>query len=196
MLQVARLAPTQLGESRDLVAAFFRERLNADGGFQDRTGTSDLYYTVFGLDGLIALQDPLPPETARYLDRFDDLATLDIVHACCLARAYAALQQPPDPERVDRILARVESFRSGDGGYATTAGAPSGSPSTWYLTTSVSLKAPSNTQPATAPVTTPWLSAWYTSGAGIEIGEPPIAVTISATVRSEARSFMPAALSR
>src|SRR5262245_65689978 len=44
MLQVARLAPRQLGESRDLVAAFLRERLNPDGGFQNRAGTSDLYY--------------------------------------------------------------------------------------------------------------------------------------------------------
>ena len=38
MLQVARLAPKQLGESRDLVTAFLRERLNPDGGFQDRAG--------------------------------------------------------------------------------------------------------------------------------------------------------------
>ena len=57
MLQVARLAPRQLGESRDLVAAFLRSCLNPDGGFQNRTGDSDLYYTVFGLEGLIALQE-------------------------------------------------------------------------------------------------------------------------------------------
>ena len=60
MLQVARLAPKQLGESRDLVSAFLRERVNPDGGFQDRAGASDLYYTVFGLDGLIALQEEVP----------------------------------------------------------------------------------------------------------------------------------------
>ena len=73
MLQVARLAPTQLGESRDLVAAFLRAHLNPDGGFQNRTGASDLYYTVFGLDGLIALQETLPVESsAAYLDRFAD----------------------------------------------------------------------------------------------------------------------------
>ena len=65
MLQVARLAPKQLGESRDLVSAFLRERVNPDGGFQDRAGASDLYYTVFGLDALIALQEA----TARRADR-------------------------------------------------------------------------------------------------------------------------------
>ena len=73
MLQVARLAPKQLGESRDLVAAFLRERLNPDGGFQDRAGASDLYYTVFGLDALIALQEDVPAaQTAAYLDGFGD----------------------------------------------------------------------------------------------------------------------------
>ena len=69
MLQVARLSPTQLGESSDLVEAFLRDRLNADGGFQDRAGDSDLYYTVFGLDGLIALQLPLPDSASAFLGR-------------------------------------------------------------------------------------------------------------------------------
>jgi prenyltransferase beta subunit len=63
MLQVARLAPTLLGDSRDLVRAFLESRVNPDGGFQDRTGQSDLYYTVFGLEGLSALSIPAPPAT-------------------------------------------------------------------------------------------------------------------------------------
>ena len=97
MLQVARLAPKQLGESRDLVAAFVRGHLNPDGGFQDRAGASDLYYTVFGLDALIALQEDLPVDlTAAYLNRFGpDDADLDFVHLACLARAWAALRRPP-----------------------------------------------------------------------------------------------------
>ena len=128
MLQVARLAPTQLGESRDLVAGFLRDRLNPDGGFQDRTGTSDLYYTVFGLDGLIALQAPLPVDaTLAYLDRLSEAGAPDFVHACCLARGYAALQRSPAIERADSILSRVESCRSDDGGYATAPGARYGS---------------------------------------------------------------------
>ena len=91
MLQVARLAPKQLGESRDLVTAFLRERVNPDGGFQDRAGASDLYYTVFGLDALIALQEDLPAaQTAAYLAGFGDGASLDFVHVACLARGWAA----------------------------------------------------------------------------------------------------------
>src|SRR5262245_50763525 len=134
MLQVARLAPRQLGESRHLVAAFLRDRLNPDGGFQDRAGSSDLYYTVFGLDALIALQEALPVErTAAYLDGFRDCDRLDFVHLCCLARTWAALRRQPDRELVDRLLSRLEAHRRDDGGYATEPGAAHGSVYGAYL---------------------------------------------------------------
>jgi hypothetical protein len=123
MLQVARLAPKQLGESRDLVAAFLRSHTNPDGGFQDRAGASDLYYTVFGLDALIALQEEVPAEeTAAFLRTWDP-ASLDFVHAACLARAWAAIRRSPHPDVIRQVLAGIESCRSADGGYATAAGA-------------------------------------------------------------------------
>ena len=94
MLQVARLAPKQLGESRDLVAAFLRAHTNPDGGFQDRAGASDLYYTVFGLDALIALQeDAARRGNGRATCDACDPASLDFVHAACLARAWAAIRR-------------------------------------------------------------------------------------------------------
>ena len=128
MLQVARLAPTQLGESRDLVASFLREQVNPDGGFRDRSGASDLYYTVFGLDALIALQEEPPAGTAaRYLEEFGDGAALDLVHLACLARAWATLRRLPSSAVIDRVLARVETFRGRDGGYATLPDAAIGS---------------------------------------------------------------------
>jgi geranylgeranyl transferase type-2 subunit beta len=127
MLQVARLAPRQLGESRHLVASFLRERLNPDGGFQNRAGASDLYYTVFGLDGLVALQEELPArETSAYLDRFGDGDGLDFVHLACLARACAALRLQTDADRSAGLLARIEACRSDDGGYATAEGSSHG----------------------------------------------------------------------
>jgi hypothetical protein len=128
MLQVARLAPNELGESRDLVSAFLRAHVNPDGGFQDRAGASDLYYTVFGLDALIALQEPLPvDETAAYLNGFGDGAGLDLVHLACLARAWAALRRHADPLLADPLLARIEACRHDGGGYATTPDASHGS---------------------------------------------------------------------
>jgi prenyltransferase beta subunit len=126
MLQVARLAPTQLGESRELVVRFLHERMNPDGGFQDRSGASDLYYTVFGLDALVALQADLPvAQTSAYLARYGDGATLDFVHLACLARAWAALR-PRHDEVPAAALNRLEAFRSADGGYAHTPRAAHG----------------------------------------------------------------------
>ncbi len=128
MLQVARLAPRQLGESRDLVAAFLRARSNPDGGFQDRAGASDLYYTVFALDALIALQEELPLDrTAVYLTARASASEVDFVHAACLARGWAALRRAPDPPVVNDLLGLIEACRTADGGYATMPGAPHGS---------------------------------------------------------------------
>src|SRR5688500_17917131 len=128
MLQVARLAPRQLGESRDLVASFLRAHCNPDGAFQDRAGASDLYYTVFGLDALIALQEELPADrTAPYLAARAAAPDIDFVHAACLARGWAALRQLPHAGLIDALLGRLESCRADDGGYATMPGATHGS---------------------------------------------------------------------
>ena len=121
MLQVARLAPKQLGESRDLVAAFLRSCLNPNGGFQNRTGESDLYYTVFGLEGLIALQEPVPADCViGYLRGFNALDRLDLVHLACLARCWAGVSRDLSPVPVAAILSGIESHRARDGGYALT----------------------------------------------------------------------------
>jgi len=123
MLQVARLAPKQLGESRDLVASFLNSQRAPDGGFRDRAGKRDLYYTVFGLEALIALQaDPGCDATAAYLRSFGDGEDLDFVHTACLARARASISAPPSA----RVIKRIESFRSADGGYNPAQGAAEG----------------------------------------------------------------------
>jgi len=130
MLQVARLASKPLGDAATgLVVEFLRSQQNADGGFRDRAGASDLYYTVFGLDGLIALRADIPATTvAAYLRTFEDGAALDFVHLSCLARCYAAL--PAElrcASPTNAILRRVETFRTPDGAYDATPGAAEGS---------------------------------------------------------------------
>jgi prenyltransferase beta subunit len=133
MLQVARLAPTLLGDSRELVSAYLHRSMNRDGGFRDRAGDSDLYYTVFGLEGLLAVGEP-PPEVSRaYLTKFGDGATLDFVHLTCLARAWASTSSGVAPETAAAILERIESFRALDGGYAVRRHAPHGSAYACYL---------------------------------------------------------------
>ncbi len=134
MLQVARLSPTLLGESAELVRDFLLRQQNEDGGFRDRAGQSDLYYTVFALDGLLALQAEPPAEgTAGYLSGFGDGEALDFVHLCCLARAWAALARsnvpaasPRTEEWRRRLAARVGEYRASDGGFHPKRGAAAG----------------------------------------------------------------------
>jgi len=119
MLQVARLAPTLLGDASELVINFLRSQINPDGGFKDRAGNSDLYYTVFGIEGLAAMRAEVPVESlATYLRTFADGESLDFVHLACLARGWASVPgQMPDPSARQSILDRIESHRSADGGY-------------------------------------------------------------------------------
>ncbi|MBI4326436.1 MAG: terpene cyclase/mutase family protein [Chloroflexi bacterium] len=125
MLQVARLAPKLLGESADLVRDFLLRQQNGDGGFKDRAGQSDLYYTVFGLDSLLALRAGVSIEQTRlFLQQFGPGQGLDLVHLSCLARGWAALenlhQAAKDflPAAVrNEILSCIEKHRSQDGGY-------------------------------------------------------------------------------
>ena len=114
MLQVSRLAPRLLGESAALVRDFVLGRLNEDGGFQDREGRSDLYYTVFGLHCLAALQAAIPAErVAGYLRRFGTGDELDLVHLSSLARSWAEIGGL-DRETRDGLARRLEELRTAE----------------------------------------------------------------------------------
>jgi len=129
MLQVARLAPSVLGDSAELVETFVFARQCQDGGFCGRDGKSDLYYTGFAIDALTALQVDLPEsKLVPYLRSFGDGEGLDFVHLCCLARAWSAMKsEKVDAEVLKGILSRIEGFRSADGGYNQQADSPEGS---------------------------------------------------------------------
>jgi hypothetical protein len=120
MLQVARLARTLLGdEASDLVERFIRSQQNEDGGFRDRDGESDLYYTSFAIDALTALQVPLPEDSLKaFLEsRMTSLDELDFVHLCCLVRCASALTVCPAIAALAPVYERIESYRTPDGGY-------------------------------------------------------------------------------
>jgi prenyltransferase beta subunit len=132
MLQVARLAPKMLADSADLVRAFYHAQQNEDGGFKDRSGRSDLYYTVFGLEGLFALQAEFNRDRVRrYLEDFGAGGNLDFIHLCCLARCWAALNQIP--AAATQLLSRIESFRTPDGGFNVTPGGKFGTAYACFL---------------------------------------------------------------
>ena len=129
MLQVARLAPGVLGPAAELVGRFLQGRFGATGGGLDRAGKEDLYYTIFALAGLQALQAEVPAAACeQFLRGFGDGAGLDFVHLGALARCWAAVgsERMPQEDRT-RLLERLERFRSRDGGYEAEPGGPAGS---------------------------------------------------------------------
>ena len=92
MLQVARLAPKVLGDASELVQNFLTNQQNSDGGFQDREGKSDLYYTVFGLDALAAFQaEPNLDAVEKFLRTLGEGEELDVVHLSCLTRCWGSV---------------------------------------------------------------------------------------------------------
>jgi prenyltransferase beta subunit len=128
MLQVARLGARELGESADLVREFLRGRFSVEGGGVDRDGRADLYYTIFALAGLQAVEAALPIDLIQpWLQQFGDGEGLDFVHLGALARCWSATGvEKFSADLTDRLLARIEGFRSADGGYDSDAGNSSG----------------------------------------------------------------------
>ena len=125
MLQVARLSSKMLGESTPLVAEFFTSQYHPEGGFCDRAGKQDLYYTTFGMAGLTALQVPLrvEPLQAFLLSKHGELEQLSLVDLSCLARCWAGLPaatRPPD--LAHRVMGKLAQFRTADGGYGAGFG--------------------------------------------------------------------------
>lgn len=129
MLQVARLAPNLLADAAPKVSEFLHEQFTDEGGAQDRSGKADLYYTAFALESLLALREELPVDRVRsYLQTFGDGEGLDLVHLACLVRCWASLGALEElgPEFRNRVLARLETHRSADGGYAIEPGRADG----------------------------------------------------------------------
>lgn len=119
LLQVARLSPRLLGDSTGLVRDFFRGQLSSEGAGLDRDGKPDLYYTIFALAGLQAMDADVPRDpVANFLRSHDDGARLDFVHLSALARCWCVVGKERMPHGLDHaLLERIEKFRKPDGGY-------------------------------------------------------------------------------
>lgn len=117
-----------LGDAAQNVIDFLRSQQNPDGGFKDRAGNSDLYYTVFGVEALAAMRVEIDPVSlAQYLRSFGDGAALDFVHLACLARGWANLpREKLEAATRAALIDRIESHRSTDGGYAASPGESAG----------------------------------------------------------------------
>lgn len=122
MLRAASRATHLLNDSTEHVINFISKQICQDGGFKARSGQSDLYYTVFGIEVLLALGAELPAERiSNYLKRFADGASLDLVHLACLARCWVNIAQfrsrDIGADTRAGIARHLEDYRSSDGGY-------------------------------------------------------------------------------
>ena len=94
MLKAASKATNLLADSAELVIDFISLQINTDGGFRGRSDDSDLYYTVFGLETLLALDADIDRDRIiDYLRKFDNGQGLEFIHLACLARCWADLSQ-------------------------------------------------------------------------------------------------------
>ena len=124
MLQIARVAQKALGDSAGLVRDFLLRQITPEGGGADRAGRPDLYYTIFVLGGLEALQAEIPKARVEpFVGGFGDGGGLDFVHLGALARCRAATGMPGGGLP---LLARIEEHRTPDGGYHEKRGAANG----------------------------------------------------------------------
>jgi len=126
MIETASRARMLLSEdARDAIVRFIEGRLCANGAYAGRSGTGDLYYTVFALQALLALDSPVPGERVwEFACGFGAGAHLDLVHLACLVRVKSLLEGPMDAGEAAGFLS---SFRSADGAFAARQGAGTGS---------------------------------------------------------------------
>ena len=98
-------------EAMDAIGGYIHGQLRHDGGFADRNGDSDLYYTMFGLSCAAVLNLKVPHERiAGFLDRFPP-ETLDLIHLDCLIKCRAAANLLRNPALAS-IAGRFAALRN------------------------------------------------------------------------------------
>lgn len=128
MLRALEHSESVLQDSAPLIINFLRANINPDGGFKGRNGKSDLYYTVFGLEALIALGGSLPSKKIlNYLQKFIKQEPVDLIHLVSLIRCYANLINDDFIKGLrGKFFKSLKKFRSADDGYANNVGVDNG----------------------------------------------------------------------
>jgi len=121
MTRAASRAEKALDTSAELVEKLIRSKINDDGGFADRKGQSDLYYTLFGIETLLALKSDMPADKIlSYLTGFKDGKSLDLIHLASLVRCLAEVSEKLLKTNKDNFIKYLNTFRCNDGGYSNT----------------------------------------------------------------------------
>ncbi|MFA6929817.1 MAG: hypothetical protein WCT05_05775 [Lentisphaeria bacterium] len=92
-------------EALRVLSDFVLGQQAGNGGFVNRGGQADLYYTMFGLLLVAVLRVPIRrDQVARYLDSLDPVS-LDLVHLLCLVRCRVLLAYLALPETLQNAAA-------------------------------------------------------------------------------------------
>jgi len=116
----AKLATNILDqESLDHIISYINSQKNPDGGFKGRDGRSDLYYSLFGLECLEALGQPIDYSLLEsFLLSYFEMEDLDYIHLVCLIRCLNRIPELPEKNhKLDILFQRVSKSRTDDGGY-------------------------------------------------------------------------------
>lgn len=142
LLDGVELLPTEVRERH---ARYLLEAQNPDGGFSGREGGSDLYYTGFALRSLAVLRalNPAVCENAAGFLRTKMTGTAGVVDFFSLVVSCYLVPLGGGPDVLagapsdwkERVATTLETFRTSDGGYGKTPGAPHGSTYTSFLVT-------------------------------------------------------------
>ncbi|NQV32800.1 MAG: hypothetical protein HQ515_08905 [Phycisphaeraceae bacterium] len=127
MLKTATKASDLLGDAASHCTRFLRDQQNFNGGFRGRSEASDLYYTVFGGEALVALNGHTPDSelVRHYLTSFQQGRDLDLVHLVCLGRCWATVldhDHEPWPDALrEGLIAQLGLLACSDRSFTTQA---------------------------------------------------------------------------
>ncbi len=128
MIRALGRSKVVLEDSIPLVINFLTVSINPDGGFKGRDKQSDLYYTVFGLEALLALGGSFSQNHIfNFIQKFIKQKPVDLIHLAALIRCYANLSGNGIEKRLrDAFIKDLEKFRGKDGGYANSTSMDNG----------------------------------------------------------------------
>lgn len=130
LFDTLRRAPSLIGESAVIIISdYISSQFTAEGGFRNRAGKCDQYYTMFGLACAEALGVYVDLNLVRsYLSRFNP-EELDLVHLVCWSKSKLIIKMSENilPYRLLAMLhnlgfrtkldVRPDRFRASDGGF-------------------------------------------------------------------------------
>ena len=130
LLDVLRRAPLLLSsEAKEKISNFTSEQLTSEGGFCNRAGTCDQYYTMFGLGCAMALNISMPVKKIKQYILSSPAEDLDLVHLVCRVKSlliiklmrwrifYPFLRFLYNTGLHSQTKVNAEKFRSPDGGF-------------------------------------------------------------------------------